>query len=134
MEITKFKGKSISRLKKILWDLCKKLVRKTYTKNGKLHCYTCGIVFEHIQDAHTGHFVASSISGIHLRFDLRNLRPQCYRCNINCSGNFPAFYENMCKEIGQTKTDELMQERYKTIKADRWYYISKIEEYTSLLE
>lgn len=131
----KKKAPSITKLKKKLWVLCRDIVRIKYSrKDGFWNCYTCGIFISNPSDAHTAHFLASSICGSQLRFDLRNLRVCCGKCNVWLGGNYPAYYENMCKEIGREATDALMLERHKTQKVDVIWYMRKIDEYTCLLE
>jgi len=129
------KKKSISRLKNKLWELTKQIVRaKWIRKDGTFRCYTCGAVFTSPQ-AQTSHFVASSICGAGIRYDYdRNLRICCYRCNINLSGNFPAFQENLIKELGKKEVDKILQDRHKITKADVFWYEDKISEYSALLD
>jgi len=62
----------------------------------------------------------------HLKYDLRVLRIQCYRCNINLGGQGAIFHANMLKEIGTKKMAELEKERQILIKADEIWYQSKI--------
>lgn len=117
-------------LKKKLWELCKQIVRKKY---GNV-CYTCGAGDLEGSNWHTAHFIASSICGANLRYDIRNLRPGCYRCNIFLAGNGAMYYRKMVKEEGQEYVDQLFADKNKTIKADRTWFLKKIEEYESLLE
>ena len=129
------KKKTPAKLKKILWQLCKEITRARYkNKDGSWDCYTCDLRIDNPKDAHTAHFIASSISGAWLRYDLRNLRVCCGVCNVWRSGNFPAYYERMCKEIGRKETDALMAERHKIVKADVLFFEKKIAEYTALLD
>ena len=78
-------------LKKKLWKLCKIKTRERY---GNC-CYTCGRTGLSGSNWHTGHMIPKSICGAYLKYDLRNLRPQCYHCNINLGGNGAAFLRNM---------------------------------------
>lgn len=52
-----------------------------------------------------------------LRYDLRNLRVQCYFCNINCGGNGSAYYRNMVEEVGQQSVDQLFIDKNKIVKS-----------------
>lgn len=119
----------IKKAKKRLWELCKQIIRKTYGNT----CYTCkktGLVGSSWQ---TGHFIASSIGGAYLRFDLRNLRPQCYRCNIDLSGSGAVFYRTLVLDKGQQYVDELFRDKERVVKADLPFYLGKIDEYEKLL-
>lgn len=115
------------KLKDELWELCKQLTRKKYG----LVCYTCGAK---TLVPHTGHFIPSSVGGAGLRYDLRNLRPQCYVCNIHKSGNWPAYFKRMVEELGNGAVEHLMADRMKFTKADKHFYSKKILEYQKLLK
>lgn len=129
---TKPKKKTPKQLKDILWGHCKRLIRAQYIdKDGNWHCYTCGHLIDEPQNAQTGHFIASSICGAFLRYDLRNLRVQCYRCNINLSGNGAMFYRNMVQEVGQEAVDQLFIDKNKIVKASD-HILQLIVEYEKL--
>lgn len=97
-------------LKKKLWELCKQLTRGKY---GNV-CYTCGQTGLAGSGWHTGHFITKSICSTELAYDLKNLRPQCYRCNIHLSGNWPAFEERLIKDQGKKYVEELKARNRKT--------------------
>jgi len=118
----------ISKLKKQLWELCKQIIRKKYGNT----CYTCGKTGLSGAGWHTGHFLASSVCGAYLRHDLRNLRPQCYYCNINLGGSGAIFYQKLVEREGQQYIDDLFKDKQKTIKADAIWYQQKIDEYEKL--
>lgn len=115
----------IKRLKTKLWELCKQIIRLKY---GNV-CYTCGKTGLEGSSWQTGHFVPSSVGGAYLRYDLRNLRPQCYFCNVNAGGNGAIYYKNLVDREGQEYVDKIFKDKQKTIKADEYWYISKIAEY-----
>lgn len=117
----------LAKLKDELWQLCKTLTRREYGNN----CYTCD---QYIEFPHTGHFITDSVCSTELSYDLKNLRPQCYRCNIHLSGNWPAFEERLRNEHGQEYIDELKIRNQKTkgLKYDELWYKNKIEEYKKL--
>lgn len=120
----------IQKLKEKLWELCKQITRKTYQRDdGTWRCYTCDRVIDSPAKAQTGHFIPSGTGGAYLRYDLRNLRVQDYYCNINLGGNGAEYYKRMVAEVGQEAVDKLFQDKQLTIKADKWFYLSKIEEY-----
>lgn len=113
-----------AKLKQKLWELCKQYIRKKYGNT----CYTCGKTGLVGSSWQTGHFIPSSVCGGFLRYDPRNLRPQCYRCNIDLSGNGSLFYRLLVEREGQEYVDELFKDKQKIIKlSDRvvelilWY-------------
>lgn len=131
--VSKKKVQSISKLKKQLWEECKRIIRKTYVKeDGTWECFTCGRRIDEPFKAQTGHFLPSSTCGAYLRYDLRNLRIQDYFCNINLGGNGAEYYKRLVQTCGQKYVDQLFLDKQKTIKADTEWYLKKIEEYRLL--
>ena len=118
---------TISQLKKKLWELVKTACREKY---GNV-CFTCGRTGLEGSNWHTGHFIPSSTCGAILRYDLRNLRPQCYFCNIHAGGNGAEFYKRLVQKEGQDYVDKLFIDKNKTIKADILFYSKLIEDYTN---
>jgi hypothetical protein len=82
----------------------------------------------------TGHFIPSSVGGAFLRYELRNLRPQCYRCNIDLSGNGAMFYKLLVEREGQAYVDQLFLDKQKTTKADKIWLQSIIDKYEALTQ
>lgn len=98
----------ITRLKKQLWEECKRIVRLRYQKHtGGWDCYTCGNHLDAPAKAQTGHFIPSSVCSTEMRYDLGNLRIQCYRCNINLSGNWIEYEKRLRKEMGEDYPEKL---------------------------
>lgn len=121
------KAPSIRLLKNKLWNECKRIVRERYIdQNGNWHCYTCDALLDEPKKAQTGHFIPSSICSVEMRYDLDNLRVQCYRCNINLSGNWPEYEKRLNIEKGDGFTDKL-KERNESTKGlsyrSDWYEI-----------
>lgn len=108
-----------------LWELCKSIIRLKYGNT----CYTCGKSGLEGSGWHTGHFIPSSVGGHSLRYSLDNLRPQCYHCNINLSGNGSQFYRNLLNDHGQEYLDSLFAKKNQLIKADKFWFEEKIAEY-----
>lgn len=132
MKRTSLRRKSrspLAKLKDRLWELCKELTRKVYGHN----CYTCGTYVEY---PHTGHFITDSTCSTELSYDLKNLRPQCYACNIFRSGDWTTFERNLIRDHGQEYVDELKRRNQATkgLKYDELWYKGKIEEYEKLLD
>lgn len=119
----------ISKIQKVLWEHCKRIIRGLYAlPDGTWECYTCGKHITESKDAHTSHFIPKSICGAYLKYDLRNLRVTCYRCNIWLTGNGSFFYKNMVEREGQEYVDKLFKDKQLTVKAmDR--YLQLLKEY-----
>lgn len=123
---------SISKLQELLWNECKRIIRKIYIRDdGKWECYTCGKLIEYPQDAHTGHFLCKSTCGSFLKYDLRNLRVQCMACNVWRGGNGAIFYRNMVAREGQEYVDTLFIDKQKSIKAYD-YFLELLDKYKKM--
>lgn len=136
-KIPKIKLPSLKRRKKVLWELCKGIVRKKYVKpDGTWDCYTCGKKIDEPKKAHTGHNINSHFGGIRLRYDLRNLRIQDHYCNINLGSNGSVYLWKLLKEIGYvevTKMFELLDKRKEKVDNEREFIENLIEEYRIIL-
>ena len=123
----KRKSKSESRkLQDLIWQHCRRI---QYAKYGKT-CYTCKKPVEG-QNAHLGHFIPRSVGGVALRYNLDNLRPQCYYCNINLGGNGSAFYKELLKDEGQDFIDQLFALKQTTMKGSI-HYLTLLEKYSNM--
>lgn len=100
----------ITKAKEKLWELCKKIIRELYPNV----CYTCGKGGLVGRNWQTGHFLTSSTCSMELRYELKNLRPQCFSCNINKSGNWHEFEKRLIREEGQEYVDELKRRNDET--------------------
>lgn len=119
----------LGKLKKELWELCKQIIRKRYGNT----CYTCDAKGLAGSNWHTAHFVARSVCGAYLHYDLRNLRPGCYRCNISLAGNGAVFYRRLVEREGQPYVDQIFADKERITKLTPQFLREKIEEYTALL-
>jgi len=110
--ITRTRGKKsdLTKLKEAVWKECRRLVIGKYGNT----CYTCGKSGLSGSNLQVGHFITSSTCSTELRYDLDNLRPQDFHCNINLSGNWTAFYKNLCAEIGEDAVKELIARNERT--------------------
>lgn len=124
------KKPKVTTLKKLLWAECKRIVRARYGNT----CYTCGKTGLTGSDWHTAHFIPSSICSAEMRYSLDNLRPGCYRCNINLSGNWPAYEAHLIIDHGRDYPDKLKQKNRDTIgkQYDSLWYEAKLSEYKNL--
>lgn len=118
------KKKTVTQLKKKLWEECRRLVIEQYGNT----CFTCNKYCEG-SSRHVGHLIPSSTCGAFLRYDLRNLRIQCYHCNINGGGQGAEYYRRLVIEKGQEYVDQLFRDKNVSIKADAQWYENKIAEY-----
>lgn len=126
MKIKKLaKQKSLSQLKKILWQHFSLFIRRrdNYT------CFTCGRKGEG-SGIHAGHFINKSIGGVMLYFNEENVNAQCYRCNIHLGGNIWEYGQR----LGAEKVETLyrIREQYKDWQFDRKDYEQMIERYKKL--
>lgn len=117
-------------LKSKLWGECKRIIRERYGNgNGTYTCYTCDAHLDRPAKAQTGHFIPSSVCSAHMRYHLDNLRVQCYRCNINLSGNWVEYEKRLEREMGAGFVERLKQENEDTKgkQYDRLWYIEQYE-------
>lgn len=121
------KKPTITKVKKKLWDLCREITRSRYGNA----CYTCNKKGLEGGNWQTGHFIPSSICSVELRYDLDNLRPQCYHCNINLSGNWVAYEAHLMIDKGRDFPTLLKQrnESTKNRQYDILWYENKVTEY-----
>jgi hypothetical protein len=117
----------ISKLQRQIWELCKQIIRKKY---GNV-CYTCGATGLTASNWHTGHLFPKASLGAYMKYDLRVLRPQCYKCNIHHGGAGAVFYAKMLEENGAEYMNLLTRDRQVTVKAYD-HYIKIYAEYQKL--
>lgn len=77
-----------------LWELCKKLTRKLYPNN----CYTCPATALVGCNCQTGHGKPKGALTMKFKYDLRNLRNQCMRCNLHYGGVTDIFIAKLERE------------------------------------
>lgn len=131
--LNKKSKQSISVIQRKIWEQCKRIIRARYLKKGTKNtwtCYTCGASIRG-SNCHTGHMLAKASLGAYLKYDLRLLRPQCYKCNIHHGGMGAVFIENMRKIEGDKYVDEILRDRNKTVKAYD-HYILLLEKYKTI--
>lgn len=133
MKKTSLKRKSRTpeaKLKSHLWELCRLITRKRYGDT----CFTCGRKDLVGSNLHCGHFIPSAAGGAFLRYNLQNLRIQCYHCNVNLGGNGAQYYRRLVEEEGQLYVDNLFQlKNTMIIKADRIWLEGMINLYNGIL-
>ena len=82
-----------------LWELCKEITRRRYINDdGTWTCYTSGSRILESSNVHTGHGKANGALSLKYKYDLRNLRPQSFRANINLGGMSDIFIAKLERE------------------------------------
>lgn len=125
--IKKESKQSISKLQRDLWQECKRIIRQKY---GNV-CYTCGAIGLIASNWHTGHLLSKASLGAYLKYDLRVLRPQCYKCNIHYGGYGAIFIQLMREREGDEYVNQILKDRQVIVKAYD-HYQKKLEEYKQL--
>ena len=64
-----------------------------------------------------------------MRYHLDNLRIQCFRCNIDLSGNGAIFYHKLVALEGKGYVNKLFALKKKTVKLNITWLQEKIKEY-----
>jgi len=130
-KIVKKKVLTITKLKKDLWQECRRITLLRYPDPK---CFTCERAGIEGGNRQLGHYIPSSICSAELRYDLDNLRWQCYHCNINLSGNWIAYEKNLQREKGKNFPTQLKKrnEQTKGRQYDSLWYINKLAEYKAL--
>lgn len=132
-KLNKVSKQPISKIQKLIWAECKRIIRDRYRKKGTVNTWTCYTCNKSIRGAncHTGHMLAKASLGAYLKYDLRLLRPQCYHCNVNLGGMGAVFIENMRKIEGDEYVDQILQDRNVTVKAYD-FYLELLEKYRNI--
>lgn len=112
----------LSKLQRKLWVVVRELCGKIYPKN----CYTCEAKNLKGRNCQLGHMIPKSVCGVLLKYDIRQLRFQCYRCNVWGGGMGATFVKNMIIREGEAYVDQIFR--------DRNVYVSPYEHYQYQLE
>lgn len=94
MAIAKRKKGESTKLQEDIWIECKRIVRQRFESR----CYTCGNIINSPYDYQTGHGKPKGDLAPKWKYDLRNLRPQCMRCNMHLNGRTDIFLARVLKE------------------------------------
>jgi 5-methylcytosine-specific restriction endonuclease McrA len=120
----------LSKLKAQLWKLCREIQIKRYGSD----CYTCNSKDLSGSSRHLGHFIPSSVCSTSLRYDLDNLRVQCYACNIHKSGNWIEYEKHLLRDGIDVQELKDRNEKTKGGMFREGWYEGKIQEYSQILE
>jgi hypothetical protein len=134
MKTKKKKPISISTLRTKLWSITSEYVRYAAADyNGYVACVTCGVIkFWQGDGMQCGHWIPKA-RGNATAWDLRNLNPQCSKCNVLLGSNGPEYYPYMLATYGQAVVDELRQLCGASVKLTRTDYLEMIDERAGLL-
>jgi len=128
------KSPSLATLNKKLWRVFSEYIRrKDADEDGYVNCISCG-QRKHYTDLHAGHYWAKSVS-LSLRFDERNVHPQCAGCNTFRHGNMAQYALALQREYGDRILQELDDHRkvYQNLKYSKSDYLEMIETYKNKL-
>ena|SRR3990167_1581903 len=130
MKRTRLKRKSKSPQRKLedeIWQHCRRIVFNRDSKDNKVDCYTCPAKDLQGSNKQLGHvpWPKATLSAL-LKYDLRLLKYQCYRCNINFSGMGGIAFDKMLQEHGLEYMEQL--------KKDRLFSVKAMEHYVTLLD
>ena len=94
-----------------------RFVRMKYADNdGQVSCVTCGKQ-AHWKEVHAGHFVKRQ--HMSLRWDERNVMPQCVRCNLHMGGRQDDYAAYIVNEYGHATFADLIAKKHETKKWTR---------------
>lgn len=128
---------SISKSKKKAWETFSTYIRtRDCVAYGKRHpelnngleapCTTCQRVYP-LAKLQAGHFVSGRSNGV--LFDERGVNSQCYGCNVREHGNITKYWVWMEENYGREVIDELMAQKFITVKFKAWEYDEMREKY-----
>lgn len=101
---------SVSTLKKALDAIFSRFIRISQADDkGMVECYTC-YTMHHWKDIQAGHYVSRTHNS--LRFDERNVHPQCKACNIFKSGNLDEYALHLMRDYGPRILEELHRVKF----------------------
>ena len=119
--------------KKKRWTLTSQYIRRRAADphTGECNCVTCGAT-KHYKELQAGHFIPQA-QGNAVKWDFRNIHPQCYRCNINLGGNGAEYYPFMLNEYGEEVISELRRLSNTTVKITINEHKEAIEDLQNIL-
>ena len=127
--------KGVAKLKKLLWADFTLWVKLSGSDDGiTVPCYTCDATLQiGTPNCQGGHWLPKSANSIYY-FDERNVKSQCWNCNLNLSGNSEEFRLRLIKEYGEDVIQEMSDTRMMLEKRSRGWYVDKIIYYRAEIE
>lgn len=126
------KEKSKAKLSEELVSIFSRYIRQLYSdENGNLQCVTCGKT-NHWKKMQAGHYHSSTIYS--LKWDERNVHPQCYGCNIKKEGRKELYTIYLMDKYGDGIIRELQKEREKKVSFSKEDYIEMINIYEDKID
>jgi len=123
------KPPTLTKLKAEYWKHFSLYIKRKYAiDEDTCRCYTCDAIIKiGTSNCQGGHYYTKKgYPGLY--FDENNVRPQCYHCNINLSGNTIIFGERLENEIGTDAMEELKNKRHSSVKLTKNDYLELIKE------
>lgn len=129
----KKKLKPLNKLEALLWTHFSTYIRsKDADFQGFVNCYTCGKRIDWKYEAEAGHYIKRSYKA--LKFDERNVKPQCTRCNHFLDGNQDEFADHLELDYGHGILQKLKALKYQEKRFTRQELMELIEHYKQLNE
>ncbi len=95
-------------------------------EHGFNSCYTCG-ARKHWKELQAGHYVSRAY--LTLRYEPKNVKPQCLACNLFKKGNLDVYAIRLIEEYGQGILKELHELKYQYEKFGVVRYSEIIKEF-----
>ena len=122
----------MKKLKVKLDKIFSQYIRQKYADdNGYVHCVTCGTV-HHWKKIQAGHF--HSRRYLSIRWDEKNVFPQCVSCNIYKQGEQVKMYQYIDKIFGKSTLEMLEIKKNNICKMGKFEYEVLIKHYTEKLK
>lgn len=124
--------KSFAKLKKELDTIFSQYIRKLYANDvGMVECYTCGVT-KPIKQMQNGHF--RSRKHLNTRWDTRNCRPQCVKCNMYDQGRQYDFGIRLQQDLGVEIVEEIINLSHQSTKLSKSDLLEMIKFYKNELK
>lgn len=128
-----FLKSSLPALSRKLWKIVSEYIRrKDADEDGTVKCFTC-LNTHHWKEIDAGHYVPSSVS-LALRFNEKNVHPQCTACNRFRRGNLTQYAVALEKKYGLGILQELDTLRHSVARYSRSDYEEMIRVWSEKLK
>lgn len=122
---------STQKLVKKLDKIFSKWVRFKDAKKGYVKCITCGKI-EPPEDCDAGHYISREVKA--LRWDERNVHPQCRQCNRFKEGRKDEYALALQRLYGKDILEELNKEKWMPFRLDSLVLQEMIKDYKNKLK